>query len=522
VNDNAKDNTKKAHDLFGLSDINRIQAEIERDLAESSAPRVSSESETPMGSAPTERILTFEAPTEGSSVVPSEVSLEVPSEATGFAASANSMMIDSTAQPVPGSPLPADVSAGFYREMIKDPPRRSSSSWLKTAIVVLLICTLGTGTLGFGMGAGWSFIRGNSDNGVNGEARANTSEAVPLTSTSYRFESIISETEVGTVADIVELLVPSVVGITTRRTEERRSRIVPFPPPATSVASGIIFAECEERIFIATNYYVVRFGCYFEVSIAGNEPIYARPVGGDSYADLAVLSVYKSQLIEAGIDTIVIAAFGDSGEMRFGDAVLALGNAMGDGTSVTGGVISSPQRYMEFPNREPLMILQTDAAINYGSSGGPLINARGEVIGINISQATTSIFGSSPVEGMGYSIASNMAAPILLEIAFAPPRAGIGIRGGSVTEAQAYELGILAMGVWVSEVTEGLGAYRAGMLPNDVITGFNGLPIFDFNQLVEAIRAGRVGDVMEVRVIRNSTDVVTLWVELSQLIIEFN
>ncbi|MCL2840694.1 MAG: S1C family serine protease [Defluviitaleaceae bacterium] len=458
------DNSRKIHDFLKLSDIDSIQEAIEQDL---------------VGKKPS-NFLQVDQPIDVKNIF-----------------------------------LSADTE-NFYEELANKVPHQSSTTWIGKVVAILLICTIGTGTLGFGLGAGWSFFQGHSS--IMDDVVVNTSESATLTTTSYVFETVATE-DIGSIADIVELLVPSVVGITTHRSEARRADFN-TPPPAMSIGSGVIFAECELRIFIATGIYVVFGGTSFDISVGGSPPISAQPVGQDISVEVAVLSVYKSQLVEAGIDSVVIATFGDSEEMRVGDAVFAIGNAMDDGISVTSGVISAAQR--EFVLREyPISILQTDAALNYGSSGGPLINTRGEVIGINMNNATASIFGSSPVEGMGYSLASSIVAPILEDIISAPPLPGIGIVGGTITEETALHLGVPALGVYVNAVAEGGGAYMAGILSGDVITGFNGLPVFDMRQLQEAIRSGNIGDIAVVNVIRNGSTLLTFEVELRALVVMF-
>jgi len=399
----------------------------------------------------------------------------------------------------------------FYRETIKEMPRsKASAGWFKKAVALVLAFTLGTGTLGFGIGAGVGrFMQ-----------RENATTVVDLTTTEPTLTSVVPTFDivespgVGTLADIVEALTPAVVSVTTRLDGGGLMQFV-------RNGSGLIFGEDEERIFIVTNYYIVRDGgSQFGVSIAGSEPLVATPIGVDSAVDLAVLSIEKSVLVAAGIDRIIIATFGDSDQMRVGDTVLAIGNAMGEGNAVTRGIISASEKTVILPiGGHTLSLMQTDAAINYGNSGGPLVNTRGEVIGININQASDIMFGMSNVEGIGYSIASNIAAPILDDL-INRRRPALGIRGGTISEDMAERLGIPAIGVYVSSVFETGAAFRGGMQEADVITGFNGLPVFNWQQLVDALRQSRVGDIVEVRVLRYGDTAITLYVELDAMLVE--
>ena len=375
------------------------------------------------------------------------------------------------------------------------PKSAKRTSWAKTAIIVFLICTLGTGTLGFGLGTGFGRFR--SENGEPVSSADRNFETV-----SFIFETIEQEAHIGTLADMVELVVPSIVAITTHRDDASNL-------PSVTHASGIIFAEDNERIFIATSWSVVRNADRWDVSINGSDPVPAFPVGSEREADLAVAGVYKSDLLERGIDSIVIATFGDSSEMRIGDVVLAIGNAMGDGISVTRGIISATEDSFVLPGRDmfpPLIVLQTDAAINMGSSGGALINMRGEVVGININHASI-IFGSSPVEGMGYSISSSFAAPIIERMVFSPFPA-IGISGFSVDSEISERLGIPTLGAYVYTVAEGRAAYLAGIMEGDVITGFNGQPVFTFNELQSLVRSSMVGETVELNILRDGAPIV--------------
>ena len=434
----------KAFDLFGLSDIDRIQNDIERDLS----CHAESAGETSHVEAPPV------------------------------------LFVEMAASEAAFTKVPANESV--------KPTKKTS--WAKTAVILFLICTLGTGSLGFGLGTGIGRLQGeNTDHPQVAERFFET--------TSFVFETV-EEATVANLADMVELIVPSIVAITTHREESRYL-------PSVTHASGIIFAEDSERIFIATSWSVVRTADRWDVKIDGVGPISGVPVGSDRASDLAVMGVYKSSLLDAGISSVVIASFGNSGEMRVGDVVLAIGNAMGDGISVTRGIISATEDHFVLAGSEafpPIMVLQTDAAINMGSSGGALINMRGEVVGININHATNQ-FGASPVEGMGYSISAGFAAPILNRMVFSPFPA-IGIEGQTVNAEMAEILGIPRLGVFIVRVMPGRAACIAGIIAGDVITGFNGQPVFEFDDLLGFIRSSAVGDVVEVNILRDGASLV--------------
>ena len=475
----------KKPDVFGSIDIDKIQEEIRRDLEKTE---------------PTHE--TVDVPVYSSVTVSDEMP-----ETEGFSAAHNAWL---KADIFDDQDISDGVTGGFYRETIKNTQeKRHLGKWFKKAVAVFLAVTVGMGFLGFGIGAGFGYFN-RPDDAQTTDIYEDTAN-VTLTSIGYTFENIVDETEVGTLADIVELLKPSVVGITAHVEFEQFSDI--------RNGSGLIFAENDERIFIVTNTYVVRGGGNeFAVSISGSAPLVGRPVSEDSAAQIAVLSVEKSQLVAAGIDTIVIATFGDSDQMRVGDTVLAIGNAMGYGNAVTRGVISSAEQSLALGGNT-IPLLQTDAAINYGNSGGPLINTRGEVIGINFDLASEVFFGRASVEGMGFSISSNIIAPILDDLVNGR-RPALGIRGGTISEETATRLGIPPIGVYVQEVMPGRAAERGGMQASDVITGFNGQHIFTMQDLLYAIRTSRVGEAVEVRILRDGTTAITLYFELDVMVVD--
>jgi serine protease Do len=201
---------------------------------------------------------------------------------------------------------------------------------------------------------------------------------------------------------------------------------------------------------------------------------------------------------------------------------------MGDGNSVTRGVISAPITEVFIPGRaRALPVFQTDAAINYGMGGGLLVNARSEVIGINLAythRGGLSGFGVPLAEGMSYSISINEVAPLLIQMIEdlrRPPRPAIGIMGRTISEGIAEMLGVPPLGVHVSRAIEGGAAYDAGVLADDIITGMDDMPIFNMEQLQAAIAALSVGDTVELNILRDG-EIVTLRMTLGEMVINFD
>jgi len=465
-------------DAQWLTDIEKVQAEIAKDLAMTQSPNFASGTASGSGSS-------------------SEWILNTPNPKNMFHGASVEPPVDSSIKPVCGPSL----TQGFYRETIKAPSQNTRIG-NKTIVVVFLICIFGMSSLGFGLGAAIMWVTGHVNTVSPDEIISNT-ETPTITSNRYIFE--IGEQQPGTVADMVALLEPAVVSITTIFEEGIRDSIA---------GSGTIFAETDDRIFIATGSYVVPAGNEYQVRISGSRPLPARFVNNNRAAGLAVISVEKALLFEAGIESITIASFGDSSLMQVGNVVFAIGNARNEGISVTRGIISADKQELAFLDYN-LTVLQTDAAINYGSSGGPLININGEVIGINIDRATV-MFGNAAIEGIGYSIASNEVVPALEEL-INPTTPGLGIIGQTVNEEIAAFFGIPPMGVLVTGVTPGGAAEAAGMQRDDIITSFDREPVFIMEELQQAIRQRQIGDEIEVRILRDGTT-ITLYVVLRALV----
>jgi len=398
-------------------------------------------------------------------------------------------------------------------EVFRGEGRRHDKKGFRRKVAVLIaVCTLGTGTLGLGIGAGYPLVANRVSSSINSENHGNYIDVPEMLSSGAEIISDVTDvlTEanlqtysetvvVESLSDVVRVASPSVVSI--RTVFDSSSNFFRLPYNESSSGSGVIFYEDATDVFIATNHHVISGASAVWVHIEyneGSEDIQASFVGSNPEYDLAVISISKDDILRAGVAAVSIATFGDSDEMLVGDFVLAIGNAMGEGIIVTAGILSAVDREISVSQNTTLTVIQTDAAINPGNSGGPLINVFGEVIGINTARPSR-----ADVEGMGYSISSNIARPILDEILNRTPRPFLGIRGSDISRelADMYDLPT-SLGVLVEEVIPDSGAQRAGIRRTDIITGFNETPIFSMRELTEEIQNHQVGDEVVVKLVR--------------------
>ena len=309
-------------------------------------------------------------------------------------------------------------------------------------------------------------------------------------------------------AVIVSLVEPSVVGVTSISQMTAQNFFFSPNREFTGQASGIIFHEDDENVYIVTNHHVVSGAEVVTITISGSEPVNARSVGSEPNTDLAVIAISKSDLREVGVNSVKVAVFGNSDNVSVGETVLAIGNALGEGNTATRGIISAKNKDITIEGIT-LNVLQTDAAINLGNSGGPLVNTRGEVIGIN----TAKISGAR-VEGTGYSITSNETKAIIEEMMNRKERAFLGVGIENISREQAQMFNIPSMGVLITEVFEGSSAYRAGLQRLDIITAFNDMPVLSVTDLQGYIAGCEVGDDVEITILREGRNVMTIKVTL--------
>lgn len=324
------------------------------------------------------------------------------------------------------------------------------------------------------------------------------------------------------VSDIAEEALPSIVSITTKSVQEVQSYygmygMYGYAPQqqeqeVEGSGSGIIVGKNDDELLIATNYHVVSGADTLSVAFVDGNAVEASVKGFDEERDLAVVSVSLDDIDKDTMDAISVAKIGSSDDLKVGEQVVAIGNALGYGQSVTTGIVSAKNRRMDSDNNtvtdgsddssNGVNLIQTDATINPGNSGGALLNMEGEVVGINSAK-----LASTEVEGMGYSIAISDVTDILQNLMNETSRdkldvsehGTIGIKCISVSSEAVQMYGIPA-GVFVSEVTEGGAADKAGLKANSVITEFNGKTVSSADQLIEYLSYYEPGEEVELTV----------------------
>ena len=321
---------------------------------------------------------------------------------------------------------------------------------------------------------------------------------------------VVSSTEVtannGTsvnsdIANVAESVMPSVVSIVNLSIQEVQNFFFGGTTQyeSQSSGSGIVIGQNETELLLVTNNHVVEGSKTLTVTFKDGKSVEAQIKGTDSDLDLAILSVPLNAIESSTLEVIKVATLGDSDALRVGEPAIAIGNALGYGQSVTAGIISALNCTIE--NYEGKLI-QTDAAINPGNSGGALLNANGEVIGINTAKVS-----DEQVEGMGYAIPITDVVDILNELMNKETRTkvpeaqrgSIGIKGITVAAdmSQYYNM---PEGVYVSELIEGGSAEKAGLPVNSIITKIDGNSVDSMEELQEELQYYRAGDTVELTI----------------------
>lgn len=347
----------------------------------------------------------------------------------------------------------------------------------------------------FGLVAGTCFVGVSVARDKFYPSTADKIETTSGTTSSKKETSSGSSSNSQNVASVVNEVMPSVVSITSTI---QSSNYYGFGTQESEGAgSGFIIAKTKDSLMIATNNHVVSDATTLTVGFVDDTTAKATVVGTDSSADLAVISVKIKDIKDSTASKIKVATLGSSDDLKVGEEVVAIGNALGYGQSVTTGVVSAKNREVSLTDGT-MNLLQTDAAINPGNSGGALLNMDGEVVGINSAK-----LASTEVEGMGYAIAISDVTDTLEQLMNETPRDKVdnhgvlGITGMSVSDEASQYYGV-PEGVLVSEVTDGGAADKAGIKEKSIITEFDGKRVRSIDELVSRLEYYEPGEKVEV------------------------
>ena len=352
--------------------------------------------------------------------------------------------------------------------------------------------------------AAFGLIAGGVMFGVNalgnkalGNNKATTEVARVTTSDSGMKE----KTTENSVADVAEEVMPSIVSITNTSVQTVRSWFQSYEQEVEGAGSGIIIGQTDDEILVATNNHVIEGARDITVSFCDDSSVAATIKGTDSAMDLAVLAVKTSDMENDTLSKIKVAALGSSDDLRVGESSIAIGNALGYGQSVTVGYISALDREVDTEGKT-MKLIQTDAAINPGNSGGALLNASGEVIGIN-----TMKYVDSTVEGMGYAIPISKAIPVINDlmnqkVIKESEQGYLGIQGNDITDEYAQNFN-MPNGVYVVKIIEDSPADKCGLKAGDIITKFGDREVASMEELQNILSNKEAGEQIEMVVQRN-------------------
>ena len=370
----------------------------------------------------------------------------------------------------------------------------------------VICCAILFGAISGGMVLGSFMIGKNAVKTTASSTTLETNAAKLSTSSGSKNGSSSSCGDTYTVAQIAEQCKSSVVAITNQSVQEVQTMFGTMQQQSTGSGSGVIIGKNDTELLIATNNHVVSGAESLTVCFNDDKDAVfdAKIKGTDADNDLAVIAIKLSDISEDVLNSISVATLGDSTQMEVGDQVVAIGNALGFGQSVTSGVISALDREVTIDDTTATL-MQTDAAINPGNSGGALFNMKGEVIGINSAK-----YASDQVEGMGFAIPMAKAQGIIENLMNQETRdkltsdyGFLNITGQDVSSDVAEMYGI-PEGVYVSGTTDGGAAANAGIQKGDIITKLGNTTITSISQLKEELQYYKAGETVEITLQRNT------------------
>ena len=377
---------------------------------------------------------------------------------------------------------------GFGAGPQKDPKTSKPKKGYMKKVALVVGAAVLFGAVGGVTMQGTSYLTGKLL-GKNTKSTVGTTKTVSNAKLTTSTSTVTSD-----VSDIVENTLPSIVSITNMSVQEVQNFFGGISQQESeSAGSGIIISQNDSELLVVTNNHVVEGSATLTVTFNDGNSVEAQIKGTDSARDLAVVAVPLDKISDDTMNAIKVATLGDSDSLKVGEPAIAIGNALGYGQSVTTGIVSATGRTIDGFDGE---YIQTDAAINPGNSGGALLNANGEVIGINSAK-----INSSAVEGMGFAIPISDASDVIQNLMNKETRSKVsdeergylGIKGYDVSEegAQMYNM---PTGVYVKEVMSGGGAEKAGLTKGSIITGFEGSSISGMSSLQEQLQYYKAGN----------------------------
>ncbi|BBF41575.1 serine protease, DegP/HtrA, do-like [Lachnospiraceae bacterium KM106-2] len=390
---------------------------------------------------------------------------------------------------------------GFDNSNLNNQARpKKKKKFVKTAGFILAVALVAGGT--YYVADRYQINQANEQLADTQNNSSSSSTSNDTNTTKLETTSKVDSATKGSVSDVVDAVMPSIVSINVKANVQSNYFGQTVEQEQEGSGSGIIIGQNSSEILIATNNHVVDGANSLEVVFSDEKTVTATVKGTDSSNDLAVVSVPTKNVENSTLKKIKIATLGKSDEVKAGEMVIAIGNALGYGQSVTVGYISAVNRTVQTEDYT-MKLLQTDAAINPGNSGGALLNASGQVIGINSVK-----FSDESVEGMGYAIPITYAVPIIQELMNSEPiseseQAYLGIYGQDVTETLAQRFG-LPEGVYVTDISTGSPAAKGGIEKGDVIVKFGDREVSTMTELQKLISNKRAGTEVTITVKRSN------------------
>lgn len=312
-------------------------------------------------------------------------------------------------------------------------------------------------------------------------------------------------------SQIVDAVMPSVVAITSTSIIDSSNNPFYFGGSyqVSGAGSGIIIGMNDTELLIVTNNHVVEDTTSLTIQFCNDKIIEGAYIKGtDSENDLAVVALPLSEIDDETISSISIASLGESDDLKIGQTVIAIGNALGYGQSVTKGIVSALDRTISLESGD-MTVIQTDAAINGGNSGGALLNLSGEVIGINVAKSSSSGSQTS-VEGMGYAIPVSQVKDIIDELMNRETRfpvdeenkgyLGINYNNVLIVDSKTSDMYRIPVGIYIRELDKNSALSEAGITEGSVITKLNGTSIKSWEDLVDEISYYEAGETVTVTV----------------------